>query len=153
MLVAEPGVDVVAIVADLAELDADTLPDLVLRNDVRGASPPGTREHAFSDLDTFAALREAVRGGQLEQEPAVPRAADAAPVDHAPADPPRHLTPRELQVMHAVAEGLTTTQIAETLSVSRKAVEKHKERIFAKLGVQSSASAVLACRQAGLLRS
>lgn len=43
------------------------------------------------------------------------------------------LTPRETDVLAAIAEGRTNAAIAETLLLSRRAVEKHINSIFSKL--------------------
>jgi DNA-binding NarL/FixJ family response regulator len=45
------------------------------------------------------------------------------------------LTPREREVLQLVAEGLTSRQIAETLHVSEKTIEKHRSHLMGKLGV------------------
>jgi DNA-binding NarL/FixJ family response regulator len=47
------------------------------------------------------------------------------------------LSPRELDVMAAMAEGKSNRGIAEALVISVPAVEKHISRIFAKLGVDA----------------
>jgi DNA-binding CsgD family transcriptional regulator len=47
------------------------------------------------------------------------------------------LTTRERQIAGLVVGGLTNQQIAERLYLSRKTVEAHLSRVFAKLGVQS----------------
>ena len=47
--------------------------------------------------------------------------------------PLEQLTPREREVLSAMAEGLTNKGIAETLVVTEAAVEKHVTRIFNKL--------------------
>ena len=60
-----------------------------------------------------------------------------------------HLTPRELEILGLLAEGLTQDQIAEQLVIAPKTVATHIERILGKLGVQSRAQAVaLAFREA-----
>lgn len=48
-------------------------------------------------------------------------------------EPVSCLTPRELEVMAAMAEGMSNAAIAETLVVTEAAVEKHIRRIFQKL--------------------
>ena len=48
------------------------------------------------------------------------------------------LTPRERDVLGAMAEGLTNKGIAESLVVTETAVEKHVTRIFNKLGLGHS---------------
>jgi DNA-binding NarL/FixJ family response regulator len=50
------------------------------------------------------------------------------------------LTPRERDVLAAMAEGKSNRGIAEALVVSETAVEKHVTRIFSKLGLGHSSS-------------
>jgi DNA-binding NarL/FixJ family response regulator len=57
------------------------------------------------------------------------------------ADPLARLTPRETQVLRAMAEGRSNTAIAEALVVSPGAVEKHVTSIFGKLGLEESSAA------------
>jgi len=52
------------------------------------------------------------------------------------------LTPREREVLSALAEGLTTKAIARRLGVAMKTVESHKIRLFGKLGARTQAHAV-----------
>lgn len=49
----------------------------------------------------------------------------------------RTLSRREAEVCSLVAHRLDTSEIAECLSISRRTVEKHLEKIFQKLSVQS----------------
>ena len=50
------------------------------------------------------------------------------------------LTPREREVLELMGEGMTNTGIATRLFVSEGAVEKHTQRLFAKLGLSPDAS-------------
>ncbi|WP_331766246.1 response regulator transcription factor [Embleya sp. NBC_00896] len=50
------------------------------------------------------------------------------------------LTPREREVLALMAEGLNNAHIATTLTVSLRAVEKHINAVFAKLGVVGEAA-------------
>ncbi|MDQ6521997.1 response regulator transcription factor [Nocardioides sp. LHD-245] len=50
-------------------------------------------------------------------------------------DPLLALTPREREVLALMAEGRSNAAVADALVVSRAAVEKHTQRIFAKLGL------------------
>ena len=52
------------------------------------------------------------------------------------------LTPREAEVMDAVCQGLTNTQIARTLVLSESTVKNHLTHIFARLGAHSRAHAI-----------
>ena len=52
------------------------------------------------------------------------------------------LTPRELEVLALVAEGLDNQVIGRRLGISRSTVKHHLEAIFAKLGVHGRMEAV-----------
>lgn len=52
-------------------------------------------------------------------------------------DPLQQLSPREREVLAAMAEGLNNAAVAERLHVSEGGVEKHTQRIFAKLGLHA----------------
>ncbi|HVC24872.1 MAG TPA: response regulator transcription factor [Acidimicrobiales bacterium] len=52
------------------------------------------------------------------------------------------LTPREVEILGAMVDGLATKAIGHLLGVSAKTVENHKTRVFAKLGVRTQAEAV-----------
>jgi DNA-binding NarL/FixJ family response regulator len=54
----------------------------------------------------------------------------------------RPLTPRELEVLTLLAEGMTQVEIADRLEITSKTVATHIERILGKLGVRSRAQAV-----------
>jgi DNA-binding NarL/FixJ family response regulator len=54
-------------------------------------------------------------------------------------DPLTRLTPREREVLEAMAEGHTNAGIAARLSVSQSAVEKHVNAIFDKLALPTDA--------------
>jgi DNA-binding NarL/FixJ family response regulator len=56
-------------------------------------------------------------------------------------DPVEQLTPREREVLSLMAEGRSNAAIAEALTVTPAAVEKHTQRIFAKLGLYPDDSA------------
>jgi two-component system response regulator DctR len=49
------------------------------------------------------------------------------------------LTPREQEVMHRVAAGKLNKVIADEMNVSMRTVEVYRARVYAKLGVRSSA--------------
>jgi predicted ATPase/DNA-binding CsgD family transcriptional regulator len=55
---------------------------------------------------------------------------------------PNALTPRELDVLRLLVQGLSDTQIAEKLVVSRRTVTTHLTTIYSKLGVNSRSAAI-----------
>jgi two-component system nitrate/nitrite response regulator NarL len=52
------------------------------------------------------------------------------------------LTPRELQILGAISDGLTNKAIAKQLTISLHTVKFHVESLFRKLGVRTRAEAV-----------
>jgi len=64
---------------------------------------------------------------------------------------PEPLSPRELEVLQLVSEGLTNKQIATSLIISIRTVKKHIENIHGKLGVQNRTQATTRARSLGLL--
>ena len=54
------------------------------------------------------------------------------------------LTPREQEILRLIAKGRSGKQVARQLGISAKTVERHKTRIFAKLGVPNQAAAAFA---------
>src|SRR6202043_742731 len=54
---------------------------------------------------------------------------------------PYDLTPREMEVLRLLAQGLTSAQIAERLVIGLVTVNSHVRSIYSKLGVTSRATA------------
>lgn len=61
------------------------------------------------------------------------------------------LTPRELEVLALVGEGMSNKTIARKLGISSHTVKYHLEAVFTKLGVRSRAEAVTRGLRRGLL--
>jgi DNA-binding CsgD family transcriptional regulator len=96
-------------------------------------------EAVASALPPGVLRAELARGERLSHDLAIAYALDgeqAAPAapreDVSPA-----LTPRERQVAELVTRGLSNRQIAETLVLSPRTVDRHLENILAKLGFTS----------------
>ena len=83
-----------------------------------------------SDLDDFLRAVSTVAAGGTALDPLVVRQLMGRN-----RDPLVDLTPREREVLSLMAEGRSNAAIAEALSVSLAGVEKHTQRIFAKLGL------------------
>jgi LuxR family maltose regulon positive regulatory protein len=61
------------------------------------------------------------------------------------------LSPRELEVLHLIAQGLSNNEIGERLFLALSTIKGHNREIFGKLGVQRRTEAVARAREIGLL--
>jgi DNA-binding NarL/FixJ family response regulator len=92
-----------------------------------------------ANRDLIEACRAAMRGESFIYPPAasalirdyLERAAAGEGV------PEELLTPRELDVVKLIAEGLTGEEIADALVISRKTVDRHRANILEKLGMRN----------------
>jgi PAS domain S-box-containing protein len=75
----------------------------------------------------------------------------AVPERELPAIDVAHLTPRQAEVLHRLAAGDSTDQIATRLGISRQTVRNHVRDLLQRLGVHSRLEAVVAARERGLL--
>jgi DNA-binding NarL/FixJ family response regulator len=63
------------------------------------------------------------------------------------------LTPREVEVLGAVARGLSNAEIGRALFIGEATVKTHLLRVFAKLGVDDRTRAVTVAMERGILPS
>lgn len=63
------------------------------------------------------------------------------------------LTPRELEVLRLVADGVSNRGIGERLVISEKTAVRHVSNIFAKLGVHTRAEAARIAAESGLTKA
>ena len=61
------------------------------------------------------------------------------------------ITPRELEILEAMAAGLSNREIAERLFVSENTVKTHAARLFDKLSAKRRTQAVQYAKEAGLI--
>lgn len=61
------------------------------------------------------------------------------------------LTTRELQVLQAIARGLTNRAASQALGVSAKTIDTHRTNLMRKLGVRSTASLLVRAMRDGLI--
>jgi DNA-binding CsgD family transcriptional regulator len=100
---------------------------------LRGALP---REAGASQID--AAIR-AVAAGLIVRAPAARESGFGAMRE---GDGGALLTPREVEVLGALAEGMTNKAIARRLDISLHTVKFHVESLFRKLGARTRTEAV-----------
>jgi len=100
----------------------------------------------------LAAFRaEARRAGPAPTgRSASPAGPGASAAGHAPS-PAEPLSPRELDVLRLVAQGLSNQEIGARLFLALDTVKGHNRRIFEKLGVRRRTEAVARARELGLL--
>jgi DNA-binding NarL/FixJ family response regulator len=91
-----------------------------------------------ADRDLVEAVRAAMRGERFlypgAMTPLIEEFLDRARRDLPVREDP--LTPREREVVKLVAEGYSNKQIAETLVISEKTVERHRANLMDKLGMR-----------------
>jgi two-component system response regulator NreC len=61
------------------------------------------------------------------------------------------LTSRELEILQLAAEGYTSPEIAQRLSISHRTVEKHRSNLMEKLGLRNQTDLVLYAIKRGIL--
>ena len=99
--------------------------------------------------ELFAAVRTVAAGGSL-LTPVASSAVLRRVRGEAPAAGPS-LTPREREVLQALARGLGNKQIAAQLGVSDRTVKFHVSSLFEKLGAGNRTEAVTIAARAGLV--
>ncbi|MGH8274203.1 MAG: response regulator [Gammaproteobacteria bacterium] len=99
--------------------------------------------------DLVSAIRQMAQGG-VYLSPGISEALVNAYRDKSSLAPDP-LTLRERQVLQLVAEGKTTREIAEILSLSVKTADSHRTRLMKKLGIHETAGLVRYAIRRGLI--
>ena len=88
----------------------------------------------LSDVEQLVrAIHEVINGGSVIDPLVVESLVDArSRTKHSPLE---HLTPRELEVLSEIAQGKNNAAVASALVLSERAVEKHINSLFSKLGL------------------
>jgi DNA-binding NarL/FixJ family response regulator len=117
-----------------------------------GASGYVLKDSQASDL--IHAVSEVAAGRRYLSPPLSERALElyAQRVESVPSDPYELLTTREREVLHLVAEGRTSAEIANQLFISPRTAEGHRANIMRKLGLQNHAELVRFALKRGILR-
>jgi two-component system, NarL family, nitrate/nitrite response regulator NarL len=103
-----------------------------------------------SGVQLAAAITAAAHGLAVFDPEFVPVVRTATDSEHPPAAP-ADLTPRELDVLRLLAEGLPNKAIALRLNISDHTVKFHINAILGKLHAQSRTEAVVRATRSGLL--
>ena len=117
--------------------------ETILESIQAGADGYLTKDRAVDDV--VAAVRSARAGETLLPRSVILGIAQRVAVarDRQPERAPiETLTARELQVLQALAEGLATPDICETLFISRNTLRTHVQNVMSKLRVHSKLEAV-----------
>jgi DNA-binding NarL/FixJ family response regulator len=118
--------------------------------DITRAIDAGATGYLLKDApreQLFNAIRSAARGESVLSPSVATRVLGRmrAPAEEA-------LSPRELEILQAVARGLSNRDIGRQLYVSETTVKTHLLRTFAKLGVDDRTAAVTVALERGIIR-
>ena len=105
--------------------------------------------------DEVIAAVKSVAAGEASFGPSIIERLVESYVRTAPASPPpslRTLTARELEVLTAMAEGLSNAEIGQRLYLAETTVKTHVGRVLSKLGVRDRLQAVVIAHRVGLAR-
>jgi DNA-binding NarL/FixJ family response regulator len=95
------------------------------------------KERVHNRAELMAAIRAVADGGSMID----PKVVEALVIARSRAErsPLNELTARELEVLAEIAQGKSNTSIPESLFLTERAVEKHINAIFWKLGLADAA--------------
>jgi len=102
-----------------------------------------------TDADQLLSALDAVAQGLMVIDPQL--AHELPRNERSQEAPAEALTPRELEVLQLLAEGLPNKTIARRLSISEHTVKFHLNAIMSKLGAQSRTEAVVRATRLGLI--
>ena len=114
-------------------------------------APLGVLPRAANAAQLDAGLR-AVAAGLVVRGRAPRDGRGAAPEFQPAADDPPLLTPREVEILTLIGEGLSNKAVARRLSISAHTVKFHLEAVFDKLNAASRAEAVAKGLRGGVIQ-
>lgn len=132
-----PGVQVLAVTTFDAEAD------------ILGALEAGATGYVLKDSPTEALLdaaREAAAGRSVLSPEVQQRLVQRMTSPHAA------LSPRESEILEALATGATNREVAKRLFISESTVKTHLVHLYDKLGVDSRTAALRVARERRLIR-
>jgi two-component system, NarL family, nitrate/nitrite response regulator NarL len=156
------GADAVAIVRERAPdpaivvLTAHPEPDLLERVQAAGADGVVMKTDGVDELEAvLAKITEARRDSEATELRRFVRSRHAsAALKRAPSrEPTTELTPRELELLEALAAGTSTTAVAGSMGIGVATVRTHVQHVLLKLGAHSRIEAVATAKRLGLIGS
>jgi two-component system, NarL family, nitrate/nitrite response regulator NarL len=129
-------------------LSAFTEPRLIYEAMARGAAGYFSKD---ADRDAVLDAIAAVARGESRVEPGLQGSLFDELRVQARDDERPVLTPRELEILRMIADGLTAPEIGRRLYLATPTVKSHQARIYEKLGVSDRAAAVAEAMRRGLL--
>jgi DNA-binding NarL/FixJ family response regulator len=115
---------------------------------VRQALDAGARGYILKnalDLDLAAAVKRVAAGETVLD-------AGVRPAGALKGECPEALTPREVEVLQLICDGLSNREIAEKLKLSANTVSVHRTNIMSRIGVHKTAELVVYAIRNGLVR-
>lgn len=133
------------ILADHPDVKVVVLTSFSDRERVNDALAAGAVGYLLKDCEP-ADLLAAVRSAAAGHVPLDPRVARVLLPSTATDRPQDMMSPREIEVLRLVANGLANKQIGRALGISERTVKAHLGRVFRQIGVADRTSAALWAR-------
>jgi DNA-binding NarL/FixJ family response regulator len=153
-----PGTDGVAALEGLRDAGSEARAVVFTAYDtderILGALRAGARGYLLkgaSRAEIFSAIRTVHAGGSLLQPDVTARLLEHIGRNDEGARG-EQLTPRELEVLGLISQGLQNSEIAAQLFVTERTVKFHVSSILAKLGADNRTEAVAIAARRGLIR-
>ncbi len=153
-----PGTDGVAALEGLRDAGSEARAVVFTAYDtderILGALRAGARGYLLkgaSRAEIFSAIRTVHAGGSLLQPDVTARLLEHIGRNDEGARA-EQLTPRELEVLGLISQGLQNSEIAAQLFVTERTVKFHVSSILAKLGADNRTEAVAIAARRGLIR-
>jgi len=119
------------------------------RERILDALDAGAIGYLLKDAEPEELIR-GVRAAAAGDAPLAPKAASALLTARTEQRPAAELTPREREVLAALARGKANKQIARELGISEKTVKAHLTRVFEAIGVTDRTAAALWAQRHGV---
>jgi DNA-binding NarL/FixJ family response regulator len=119
------------------------------RERILDALDAGAIGYLLKDAEPEELIR-GVRAAAAGDAPLAPKAASAVLTARTEQRPAAELTPREREVLAALARGKANKQIARELGISEKTVKAHLTRVFEAIGVTDRTAAALWAQRHGI---